>query len=116
MFAKGNKFGTGRPKRSLSKPELLLPAILANANINWGGDFVRLYKTIKERQLTDPERNLLAFFMQVLPYLCTKVQLKELGGLSKSTPTESVENARQTSVLLKALEAENNGPATKTAG
>jgi hypothetical protein len=116
MFVKGNKFGTGRPKRSLSKPELLLPAILANANINWGGDFVRLYKTIKERALTEPERNLLAFFLQVLPYLCTKVQLKELGGLSKSSPTESVENARQTSVLLKALEAENSGPATKTAG
>jgi hypothetical protein len=113
MFVKGNKFGTGRPKRSLSKPELLLPAILANANINWGGDFVRLYKTIKERALTEPERNLLSFFLQVLPYLCTKVQLKELGGLSKSTPTESVENARQTSVLLKALEAENNGPSVK---
>jgi hypothetical protein len=114
MFEKGNKFGTGRPKRSLSKPELLLPAILANANINWGGDFVRLYKTIKERALTGPERNLLSFFLQVLPYLCTKVQLKELGGLSKSTPTESVENARQTSVLLKALEAENAGPSAKS--
>lgn len=114
MFQKGNKLGTGRPKRSLTKPELLLPAILANANINWGGDFVRLYKTIKERALTDPEKNLLSFFLQVMPYLCTKVQLKELGGASKSTPTESVENARQTSVLLKALEAENAGPQTQS--
>ena len=109
MFQPGNKYGKGRPKVSLTKPELLLPAIFANANINWGGDFVRLYKMMKERELTVPETRLMRFFLEVMPYLCTKVQLKELSGNSGklSTPTESVENARQTSILLKALEQEN---------
>jgi hypothetical protein len=113
MFQPGNKYGQGRPKVSLTKPELLLPAVLANANINWGGDFTRLYKTMKERELTVPEMRLLRFFLDVMPYLCTKVQLKELSGNSGrlSSPTDSVENARQTSALIKALEQENgSGP------
>lgn len=110
MFKPGNQFGKGRPKVSLKKPELLLPAIFANANLNWGGDFTRLYRTMKERVLLPEESQLLKFFLEIMPYLCTKVQLKELGGSHSSSPASSVENARQTSELLKALEAETNGP------
>jgi hypothetical protein len=45
--------------------------------------------------------------MDIMPYLCTKVQLKEIDGRSTSTPADSAAQAKQTSKLLQALEAEN---------
>jgi hypothetical protein len=110
MFKPGNTFGKGRPKVSLTKPELLLPAILANGNVNWAADFVRLYRAIKERPLTDPEKGLLKFFLEVMPYLCSKVQLKEMDNTRKTSVADSMANAKQTSDLLRALEQENAGP------
>lgn len=114
MFQPGNKLATGRPKVSLTKPELLLPAVLAKGNVNWAADFVRLYRALKEdRLLTIPEQKLLAFFDKFMPYLCTKVQLKELIPTGGTSPADSRANAAQTSKLLQALEAENSGPAPK---
>jgi hypothetical protein len=111
MFAPGNKLGQGRPKISLTKPELLLPAVLAKGNINWAADFVRLYKCIKDNpELTIQQKNQLKFFMDFMPYLCTKVQLKEIMSTGGTSPADSRANAAQTSKLLQALEAENNGP------
>lgn len=110
-FQKGNIFGRGRPKISLQKPELLLPAVFGKAGINWQNDFVRIYRAVKEdRELTRSEVRLLKFFSEYMPYLCTKVQLKEIEGNKGLTPTDSVANAKATSRLLQALEAEQNGP------
>lgn len=115
MFAKGNKLGQGRPKVSLTKPELLLPAVLAKGNINWAADFVRLYKALKEtRELTLPEIRTYKFFLEFMPYLCTKVQLKEIMATGGTSPADSKANAAQTSKLLQALEAENSGPSTQS--
>lgn len=109
MFTPGNKaaLGKGRPKLSLTKPELLLPALFNKGGINWAADFLRLYRNMKTRPLTPEEGNLLKFFMEFMPYLCTKVQLKEIMGSAATTPQESKTNAEQTSKLLKALEADN---------
>lgn len=115
MFQPGNKLSHGRPKVSLSKPELLLPAVLAKGNINWAYDFIRLYKSLKEeRELTAPEIRLYKFFMEFMPYLCTKVQLKEIMATGGTSPADSRANAAQTSKLLQALEAENSGPAAQS--
>lgn len=106
MFQKGNKAAANRPKISLTKPELLLPAIFNKGGVNWAADFLKIYRAMKERQLNAQEASLMAFYERFMPYLCTKVQLKELTG-ENSTPAQSVANAKQTSVLLRALESEN---------
>lgn len=108
MFQKGNKLGVGRPKISLTKPELLMPAIFNKGAVNWASDFLKLYKAMKERPLDENEKNLYNFFKEFMPYLCTKVQLKEImGQASITTPADSAAQAKQTSKLLQALEAEN---------
>lgn len=110
-FIKGNQFGRGRPKISLQKPELLLPAVFGKAGVNWQNDFIKLYRAVKEdRPLTVPEIRLLKFFESYMAYLCTKVQLKELDNGRLSTPGDSAAAAKQTSKLLQALEAEQNAP------
>lgn len=107
-FVKGNTFGRGRPRMSLQKPELLLPAVFGKAGVNWQKDFVLLYRRIRDGQaLSETDKTLLKFFETYMPYLCTKVQLKELGGTSTNTPADSVAMAKTTSKLLAALEAEN---------
>lgn len=107
-FAKGNQFGRGRPKISLQKPELLLPAVFGKAGINWQNDFIKLYRAVKEdRELNKSEIRLLKFFSDYMPYLCTKVQLKEIDGKMASTPGDSASMAKATSKLLQALENEN---------
>jgi len=109
MFQKGNKLGIGRPKISLTKPELLLPAVLAKSSINWANDFCKLYKIMRDgkRSLDQREQEHLKFLLTLMPYLCTKVQLKEIDGRQMTTPAESMANAKQTSELLKALENES---------
>ena len=116
MFAKGNTWGRGRPKISLSKPELLLPWVFAKASLNWASDFTRLYRAMRERELTPVEHKHLKFLLEVMPYLCTKVQLKEIDGRSTSTPAESAAQAKQTSKLLQALEAENAPKSSPSSG
>lgn len=107
-FQKGNVFGRGRPKISLQKPELLLPAVFGKAGVNWQNDFIKLYRAVKEeRPMTLSEGKLWKFFETYMPYLCTKVQLKELDNGKLSTPGDSAAAAKQTSKLLQALEAEN---------
>lgn len=109
MFQKGNKLGVGRPKISLQKPELLLPAVFGKAGINWQSDFMKLYRSLKEeRPMTLAEKGLWNFFDTYMPYLCTKVQLKELDSRPLSTPGDSAAAAKQTSKLLQALEAEQD--------
>src|SRR5579863_2556091 len=78
MFQKGNKYGVGRPKMSLSKPELLLPLIFQKAHINWANDFCNLYKKNKSNGLNKQEWAQYKQLYDLMPYLCTKVQLKEL--------------------------------------
>lgn len=115
MFQKGNQFGRGRPKLSLQKPELLLPAVFGKAGVNWQNDFIRLYRAVKEdRKLTESEIRLLKFFSDYMPYLCTKVQLKDFDSRGTSSPADSVANAKATSKLLMALEAENVTPKPQT--
>lgn len=112
-FTKGNQFGRGRPKISLQKPELLLPAVFGKAGVNWQNDFMKLYRILRteERKLSDTELRLLRFFADYMPYLCTKITLKEIEN-TKGTPADSVAQAKATSKLLQALEAESNAPST----
>ena|SRR5258708_3311393 len=116
-FEKGNKYGIGRPKVSLTKPELLLPVVFGNSCINWANDFCRLYKAIRERDLTQVEYKHLKLIMELLPYLCTKVQLKELDSQKMTNSADSLASANQTTRLLKALEDESNaGPTPQSKG
>lgn len=107
-FAKGNKMGVGRPKVSLTKPELLLPIIFHNGTINWAMDFCKLYRTLRSRDFTDIEKRHWAALLDLMPYLCTKVQLKEIQDRMPLNPKQSSVNAAQTMELLKALENESN--------
>lgn len=111
-FTKGNQFGRGRPRISLQKPELLLPAVFGKAGINWQNDFIKLYRMLRTegRELNDTEKRLLKFFSEYMPYLCTKVALKELDNTKASTVENSVNQAKMTERLMKELEAENHGP------
>lgn len=115
MFQPGNKYSVGRPRISLSKPELLLPVVFMKGSVNWASDFLRLYRSMKERELTPIEQKQLKLLLEIMPYLCTKVQLKEINGATSTTPADSLAQAKQTSKLLQALEAENVRPSTQTA-
>jgi len=112
MFTSGNKFGKGRPKKSITKPELLLPAVLVHSKIDWMKDFRLLYNIMKERVLNDVEKDRMKLLLQMMPYLCTKVQLKEIDGRQLTSPADSAAMAEQTSKLLAALENENAKPST----
>lgn len=107
-FQKGNTFGRGRPRISLQKPELLLPAVFGKAGVNWQKDFVLLYRRIRDKQpLDNGDKALLNFFETYMPYLCSKVTLKEIEDKLPKDPAGSVAQAKATSKLLQALEAEN---------
>lgn len=113
MFKPGNKFGRGRPKLSLTKPELLLPLIFQKRGINWAADFCSLYKKFKAGVLSAEEKKKWPTYMTLMPYLCTKVQLKEIEDKEASAIIQRGANTDQTARLLKALESESNGPASK---
>jgi hypothetical protein len=113
MFQAGNKYGKGRPKLSLTKPELLLPLVFQRRGINWASDFCRLYKQWKSKGLNKEEARNFATYLQLMPYLCTKVQLKEIEDKEASAIIQKGANADQTARLLKALENESNGPDSK---
>lgn len=110
MFEKGNKLSVGRPRISLTKPELLLPVVFGKATINWQNDFCQLYKAMRERELTVVEYKQLKLILELLPYLCTKVQLKEIDNQKLNAPADSARAAAQTSKLLQAFEEESNAP------
>ena len=105
MFKPGNKFGRGRPKHVLSKPELLLPAVFNKNNLNWQRDLMHLYRRMRERELTIAEKAQLKVIMELMPYLVTKVTLKELDkGTGGGTASGSAAMAEETAKLLKQLE------------
>lgn len=110
MFEKGNKLSKGRPRVSLTKPELLLPAIFHKGTINWAFDFCRLYRTMRTREFDAVEKKHWEAILSLMPYLCTKVQLKEIADSPSLNPQLSVENSKQTMDLIKALENESNPP------
>lgn len=107
MFQKGNKLSVGRPRISLTKPELLLPVVFGNANINWARDFTVLYRKMRDQLLNEHEKAHLKFLMELMPYLCTKVQLKEIEDKMPKSTEQSVKDSKQTMDLLKALENES---------
>lgn len=104
MFVKGNKYGKGRPKISLNKPELLLPIIFQKCKINWAQDFAELYKIQKTRELTKAESTKYRYFLDLLPYLCTKISIKDLDASKFVTEGDKQSMTDQTNALLKALE------------
>ena len=118
MFQPGNKLSHGRPKLSLTKPELLMPAVFHKSGVNWQKDFIRLYKRVKDsgKEMAENDKRLLKFFDTFMPYLCTKVQLKEIADQSAQTSAQSAANAAQTSKLLQALENESNVPRSPSQG
>ena len=107
-FQKGNQFGRGRPKISLNKPELLLPIIFQKAHINWAHDFCNLYKARKLRPLTKGETEQYNTYLDLMPYLCTKVQLKDLDASKFVTDKDKKAMTDQTAALIEALENNAN--------
>ncbi len=117
-FQKGNQFGRGRPKITLNKPELLLPIIFQKAHINWANDFTLLYKMSKIRKLDEIELSRWKWYLELMPYLCTKVNIKELDSSKFTTEADTKAMTDQTKSLLEALEnvqSKPNGPG-KTPG
>lgn len=112
MFQKGNRYGAGRPKISLNKPELLLPIIFQKAHINWANDFTLLYKVRKERAFTREEDARWKSYMEMMPYLCTKVAIKDLEASKFTTELDKKAMTDQTKSLLEALEGMNAKPQT----
>ena len=106
MFAKGNQFGRGRPKISLNKPELLLPIIFQKAHINWANDFTLLYKMWKQKTLSKEDEGRFKLFLELMPYLCTKVNIKELDSSKFTTEADQKAMSAQTKALIEALNAD----------
>lgn len=104
MFEKGNKYGKGRPKISLNKPELLLPIIFQKSRINWAADFTELYKLQKKQALTKDEQVRFKLYLELMPYLCTKISVKDLDASKFVTEGDKQAMTDQTAALLEALE------------
>lgn len=104
MFQKGNKLGKGRPRISLSKPELLLPVVFQKHKINWAEDFGRLYKLKKQRKLTAEEHETFKMLMDLMPFLCTKVNVKDLEASKFVSESDKTAMTDQANALIKALE------------
>jgi hypothetical protein len=104
MFKPGNQYGRGRPKISLNKPELLLPIIFQKAHINWANDFTLLYKISKARKLDELELARWKWYLELMPYLCTKVAIKDLDASKFTTESDKKAMTQQTASLLEALE------------
>ncbi len=122
FFEKGNKYKpTGRPNYSLQKPDILLPSVFLMGKVNWSRDFVRMYKKMRGagltgyngRKLNETEQILWNTILELLPYLVSKINLKEIDLKKLTDPATSVAQAHQTSLLLKALEEEGNKNGTK---
>ncbi len=118
MFQKGNSFGKGRPQISLNKPELLLPIIFQKSRINWAQDFCELYKGWKKKTLDVHDMGRYKMYMELLPYLCTKVNIKDLDSSKFTTAEDTKAMTDQTRSLIAALEDMNakpqpNGPGKK---
>ncbi len=115
MFQKGNKHGKGRPPISLNKPELLLPIIFQKSRINWAWDFTELYKLIKNDKATLADKIKFKMYLELMPYLCTKVNIKDLDSSKFVTEGDKQAMTDQTARLLEALENETKQPSpTKT--
>jgi hypothetical protein len=112
MFAKGNQFGRGRPKISLNKPELLLPIIFQKAHINWANDFMAVYRAHKENPKDPFLKEKVDFFLALMPYLCTKIAIKDLEASKFTTEADSKAMSNQTKALIEALEDVNAKPAS----
>lgn len=113
MFQKGNKLGAGRPKISLNKPELLLPIIFQKAHINWANDFCVLYKGWKEKTLDVHDMGRYKMYMELMPYLCTKVNIKDLEASKFTTEADSKAMTDQTKSLIEALEGMNDSKSSR---
>jgi hypothetical protein len=107
MFVKGNQYGRGRPKISLNKPELLLPIIFQKAHINWANDFTLLYKMWKQKTLDLHDQGRFKLYLELMPYLCTKVNIKELDSSKFTTEADTKAMSAQTKALIEALNADS---------
>jgi hypothetical protein len=104
MFQKGNQYGRGRPKISLNKPELLLPIIFQKAHINWANDFCALYKEYKLGTMTKDRKAQFSLYLELMPYLCTKIAIKDLDASKFVTEKDKKAMTDQTAALIEALE------------
>jgi hypothetical protein len=106
VFKPGNQFGRGRPKISLNKPELLLPIIFQKSHINWANDFCLLYKLMKARKLDSAENERYQMYLSLMPYLCTKIAIKDLDASKFVTEKDTKAMNDQTKALIEALNAD----------
>jgi hypothetical protein len=113
-FQKGNTYSKGRPRVSLNKPELLLPVIFLKSKINWANDFCKLYKEYAAGNMTKEHKAKFQLYLELMPYLCTKIALKDLDAQKFTTPEDSKAMALQTNALLRALEQQTDGPNPKS--
>jgi len=118
MFTKGNKFGKGRPPYSLKSPEILLPVIFAKGNLNWSKDFISIYRKMRDnpKAVTPEEKKVFGMLYDLLPYLVTKIQIKDLD-LERLVDKESAQSAKdQTAELVKLLENERKTTGSSDTG
>lgn len=109
-FQKGNKFGRGRKPICLNKPELLLPIILQKARIYWPLEFARLYRISKTKYQTERHKERLQFWVTMMPYLCTRIAIKDLDASKFATDDDKKAMSQQTEDLIKALEVHHANP------
>jgi hypothetical protein len=108
FFKPGNTYGKGRPRVSLSKPDILLPAIFNKAKVNWASDFTKLYKIKRMRAFTAEEKDTFRMLLDLLPYLIVKPALNgdELKKYLDKGAAEKM--AHSTAALIRSLEQESH--------
>lgn len=114
FFKKGNTYGRGRPRVSLTKPDILLPAIFNKAKVNWALDFTRLYKIKRQRPFNPEERDTFRMLLDLLPYLIVKPALSGDDLKKYLDKGTSEKMAQSTAALLKELVKESHGPKPAT--
>ena len=105
MFTKGISGNpSGRPKGSVTKADLLLPSKLDAAGLDWAKiikDYVDSLATPKEK---------FDVIMQLLPRLCTTIEMAPLEMQIASSTETSLDNAAK---AFEAMKAAQEAQATK---
>ncbi len=63
-----------------------------------------LYKSAKIRKLDVVELSRWKWYLELMPYLCTKVNIKELDSSKFTTEADTKAMTQQTAALIQALE------------
>ena len=115
FFQKGNKYAKGRKPFHMSTPDIILPHVFHKGHVTWGADFMRLYRKqrgnqlngYKGEKLTELEQILWKSLLDLLPYLVSRITLKEIDLKKITDPLTSASQARMTQKMLQELEKDS---------